>query len=119
MPKDVPAPTTDDWLYVKGNKIVDKYGQEVWITGVNWFGYNTGTNTFDGLWAADLNTSLAAIADRGFNLLRIPISSELILQWASGNPPKANFNEAINSYLVGMDSLQIFDYVVGQSGQMV
>jgi len=115
MPKDVPAPTTDDWLYVKGNKIVDKYGQEVWITGVNWFGYNTGTNTFDGLWAADLNTSLAAIADRGFNLLRIPISSELILQWASGNPPKANFNEAINSYLVGMDSLQIFDYVVGQS----
>ena len=37
------------------------------------------------------------------------------MQWASGNPPKANFNEAINSYLVGMDSLQIFDYVVGQS----
>jgi len=114
IPKDVPPPTTDDWLYVKGNKIVDKYGQEVWLTGVNWFGYNTGTNTFDGLWAADLNTSLAAIADRGFNILRIPISSELILQWASGNPPKANFNEAINSYLVGMDSLQIFDYVVGQ-----
>lgn len=112
--KDVPAPTTDDWLYVKGNKIYDKDGKEVWLTGVNWFGYNTGTNTFDGLWACDLNTSLAAIADRGFNLLRIPISSELIKQWSNGEYPNANFNQATNSYLVGMNSLEIFDYVVGQ-----
>ena len=47
--KDVPAPTTDDWLYTDGSKIVDKDGKEVWLTGINWFGYNTGTNTFDGL----------------------------------------------------------------------
>lgn len=112
--KDVPKPTTDDWLYVKGNKIVDKDGKEVWLTGINWFGYNTGTNTFDGLWACDLNTSLAAIADRGFNLLRVPISTELIKQWSNGNYPTANFNQATNSYLVGMNSLEIFDYVIGQ-----
>ncbi|MDE6598805.1 MAG: cellulose binding domain-containing protein, partial [Oscillospiraceae bacterium] len=61
--KDVPAPTTDDWLFTDGSKIIDKDGKEVWLTGVNWFGYNTGTNTFDGLWACDLNTSIAAIAD--------------------------------------------------------
>lgn len=112
--KDVPAPTTDDWLYVKGNKIVDKNGKEVWLTGVNWFGYNTGTNTFDGLWSCDLNSSLAAIADRGFNLLRVPISTELIKQWSNGEYPQANFNQATNSYLVGMNSLEIFDYVIGQ-----
>lgn len=112
--KDVPAPTTDDWLYTDGNRIVDKNGNEVWLTGVNWFGYNTGTNTFDGLWTADLNTSIAAIADRGFNVLRIPISSELILNWADGDIPSANFNQSINHYLVGMNSLEIFDYVVGQ-----
>jgi aryl-phospho-beta-D-glucosidase BglC (GH1 family) len=112
--KGVPSPTTDDWLHTKGNKILDKSGKEVWLTGVNWFGYNTGTNVFDGLWAADLNTSLAAIADRGFNLLRIPISSELILQWATGKAPEANFNQTTNSYLVGMNSLEIFDYVIGQ-----
>lgn len=112
--KDVPAPTTDDWLFTDGNKIVDKNGKEVWITGVNWFGYNTGTNTFDGLWTCDLNTSIAAIADRGFNLLRIPISSELIKNWSNGSYPNANFNQATNSYLVGMNSLEIFDYVVGQ-----
>lgn len=112
--KDVPAPTTDDWLYVKGSKIVDKDGKEVWLTGINWFGYNTGTNTFVGLWACDLNTSLSAIADRGFNLLRVPISTELIKNWSNGNYPNANFNQATNSYLVGMNSLEIFDYVVGQ-----
>lgn len=112
--KDVPAPSTDDWLSVKNGKIVDSSGKEVWLTGVNWFGYNTGTNTFDGLWACDLNTSLAAIADHGFNLLRVPISTELIKQWSNGEYPTANFNQATNSYLVGMNSLEIFDYVVGQ-----
>lgn len=111
---EVPAPSTDDWLFAKGNKIVDANGKEVWISGVNWFGYNTGTNTFDGLWSADLNSSLQAIADKGFNMLRVPISAELILQWKNGTPPAANFNQATNSYLVGKDSLQIFDYVVGQ-----
>ncbi len=112
--KDVPKPTTDDWLSVNGNKIVDKDGKEVWLTGVNWFGYNTGTNTFDGLWTCDLNTSLSAIADHGFNLLRIPISTELIRSWSNGQYPNANFNQATNSYLVGMNSLEIFDYVIGQ-----
>lgn len=112
--KDVPAPTTDDWLHTDGSKILDKDGKEVWLTGINWFGYNTGTNTFDGLWTCDLNTSIAAIADRGFNLLRVPISTELIKNWSNGNYPNANFNQATNSYLVGMNSLEIFDYVVGQ-----
>ena len=111
---NVPAADTDDWLHTDGNGIYDSNGKQVWLTGCNWFGYNTGTNTFDGLWNSDLNTSLQAIADHGFNLLRVPISAELILQWKSGNAPDANFNQATNSYLVGMDSLEIFDYVVGQ-----
>ncbi len=111
---EVPAPTTDDWLHVEGNKIVDKDGKQVWLTGVNWFGYNTGTNIFDGIWNSDLNTSIQGIADHGFNLIRIPISAELILQWKNGQYPTANFNNATNYYLVGMNSLEIFDYIIGQ-----
>ena len=103
---------TGDWLFVEGNQIVDRDGKPVWLTGINWFGYNTGTNCFDGLWACDLNTSIAAIADHGFNLLRIPISTQLLLQWKNGEYPTANFNQATNSYLVGMNSLEIFDYVL-------
>ncbi|MCQ2521421.1 MAG: glycoside hydrolase family 5 protein [Lachnospiraceae bacterium] len=101
-----------DWLFACGNQIVDREGKPVWLTGVNWFGYNTGTNTFDGLWNSDLNTSVKAIADHGFNIVRIPISSELLLQWKKGEYPSANFNQATNSYLVGMNSLEIFDYVL-------
>lgn len=111
---DVPEPTTDDWLHVEGNKIVDKDGKQVWLTGVNWFGYNTGTNIFDGIWNSDLNTSIQSIADHGFNLIRIPMSAELILQWKNGQYPTANFNNATNYYLVGMNSLEIFDYIIGQ-----
>ena len=31
---DVPEPTTDDWLFTDGNKIVDADGNEVWLTGI-------------------------------------------------------------------------------------
>ena len=43
--------TQDDWLHVENAKIVDKDGKEVWLTGVNWFGYNTGSQVFDGVWS--------------------------------------------------------------------
>lgn len=102
-----------DWLFVEGNQIVDREGKPVWLTGVNWFGYNTGTNIFDGLWNSDLNSSVEAIADHGFNIIRIPISTELLLQWKNGEYPNANFNQATNDYLVGKNSLEIFDYILG------
>lgn len=77
--KPVPAPTTDDWLFTDGNKIVDKNGKEAWLTGVNWLAYNNGTNLFNGVWACNLNTTIQDIADRGFNLLRIPTLLNLII----------------------------------------
>lgn len=44
----------DDWLHVNDNaEIVDKDGNPVWITGCNWFGYNVGSQVFDGVWVAE------------------------------------------------------------------
>ena len=106
------APTQDDWLHTDGNKILDENGTAVWLTGINWFGYNTGTNVFDGVWACNMQSALASIADRGFNLLRIPISAELVLNWKNGVYPAANFNQASNPELVGMNSLEIFDLAI-------
>lgn len=100
----------DDWLHTDGNKILDKNGKQVWLTGVNWFGYNTGTNTFDGLWNSRLAPSVKAIADHGFNLIRVPMSAELINQWAAGEYPRANYNNAYNEELNSMNSLEIFEY---------
>ena len=108
----IPKATANDWLYTKGNRIYNKNGTQVWLTGLNWFGYNTGTNCLDGLWNADLITSVQSIADKGFNLIRVPMSSELILNWKKGHYPKANYNTSINSYLNDKNSLQILDYFV-------
>ena len=100
----------DDWLHTDGTRILDKDGKEVWLTGLNWFGYNTGTNLFDGLWNSKLEPTVKAIADHGFNLIRVPISAELINQWAKGEYPTANYNHAYNEALNSMNSLEIFDY---------
>ena len=104
----------DDWLHTSGGRIVDAQGREVRLTGINWFGYNTGTNIFDGCWSINMASGLKAIADHGFNLLRIPISSELILAWRNGRYPQANYNSYTNPELNGMNSLQILDYAVAK-----
>ena len=112
----------DDWLTTEGSHIVDMNGTEVWLTGCNWFGYNTGTNIFDGVWNCNLEDSLKAIADRGFNVLRVPMSAELLLQWKRGEYPRANYNNAYNERLNTMNSLEIFDYVLAlceQNGMKV
>ena len=102
----------DDWLTTEGSHIVDMNGTEVWLTGCNWFGYNTGTNLFDGVWNCNLKDTLKSIADHGFNVLRVPMSAELLLQWKSGEYPRANYNNAYNEELNSMNSLEIFDYVL-------
>ena len=100
----------DDWLHTDGRKILDKDGKEVWLTGINWFGYNTGTNVFDGLWNSEMEPTVKAIADHGFNLIRVPMSAQLINEWAAGKYPQANFNQAYNVAMTKMNSLEIFDY---------
>ena len=100
----------DDWLHTDGRRILDKDGKEVWLTGVNWFGYNTGTNVFDGLWNSKLDSTVKAIADHGFNLIRVPMSAQLINEWAAGKYPQANYNQAYNAALTKMNSLEIFEY---------
>ena len=102
----------DDWLTTSGSHIVDMSGTEVWLTGCNWFGYNTGTNLFDGVWNCNLKETIESIADHGFNVLRVPMSAELLLQWKNGEYPKANYNNAYNEELNSMNSLEIFDYVL-------
>ena len=77
--------TQDDWLHVEDCKIVDKNGNEVWLTGVNWFGYNTGSDVFDGVWSRNLHEMLTEIADHGFNLLRVPVSTQILLHWKNGD----------------------------------
>ncbi|MBQ8960068.1 MAG: cellulase family glycosylhydrolase [Ruminococcus sp.] len=91
----------DDWLHVNENaEIVDMYGNPVWITGCNWFGYNVGSQVFDGVWSINMHQALNEIADHGFNFLRVPMSTQILLQWKNNEPdPIIKINEWKNPEL--------------------
>ena len=68
----------DDWLHAVGSRLYDMNGNEVWLTGANWFGFNCSENCAHGLYAADVDDMLASIADHGINIIRFPISTTLL-----------------------------------------
>ncbi len=78
--------TNDDWLHAKGSRLYDMNGNEVWLTGANWFGMNCTENVPHGLYARDVDDLLQSVADHGINIIRFPISTELLLSWMDGSP---------------------------------
>jgi len=118
----------DDWLHAVGSRLYDKDGNEVWLTGANWFGFNCTENCAHGLYAADVDVFLSNVADKGVNIIRFPISSELLKSWMDGTPNPVNSVQAgyeppyvdINRDFVledgktMKDSMQIFDVIMGK-----
>ena len=108
----------DDWLHAKGSRLYDKDGNEVWMTGANWFGFNCSENVLHGIWSTELDDTLKAVADRGINLLRIPVSTELLYKWMNGDTEdKLNINWSINPDLINpdgtnMNSMEVFDQMM-------
>lgn len=76
----------DDWLHAEGSRLYDMNGNEVWLTGANWFGLNCIEYSPHYLYAGDIDDILSEVADRGINVIRFPISTELILSWMNGTP---------------------------------
>ncbi|SDR77692.1 Aryl-phospho-beta-D-glucosidase BglC, GH1 family [Paraoerskovia marina] len=105
-----PATDGDDWLTTDGNKVVDADGKEVWMTGANWFGFNATERVFHGLWSGNIETITKEMAERGINLVRVPVSTELLVEWKNGETVVPNVNTASNPELVGMNNKEVFDY---------
>ena len=82
--------TNDDWLHCEGSRIYDKDGNEVWLTGANWFGFNCSENCVHYLWSADVDDVLKSVADHGINIIRFPIATELLVSWKAGKPNPVN-----------------------------
>lgn len=114
----------DDWLHAEGSHLYDMNGNEVWLTGANWFGFNCGERFPHGLWSADVDQLLSAIADRGINCLRLPVATELLMDWKDGvddsdqisinpkNSPDYSFNpDFCRPDGSCMSSLEIFDVI--------
>ncbi len=116
--------TCDDWIHAEGSKLYDMNGNQVWLTGANWFGFNCTENFPHGLWSADCDQLLSSVADHGINCIRFPVSTELLVSWMNGTPLKPVGFNAANSpdYSFNpdfcdengqtMDSLGIFDVIM-------
>ncbi|MCL6589611.1 MAG: cellulase family glycosylhydrolase [Firmicutes bacterium] len=98
-----------------------RYGR---LTGVNWFGCETGNYTFHGLWARDYKSVLKQIKDLGFNCIRIPWCNAMI----GKTPSSIQINEhgvdaytgqtGLNMDLAGLDALGVLDKVIDYAGTL-
>ena len=100
--------TNDDWLHASGSRLYDSQGNEVWLTGANWFGLNCTEFALHYLWSGDIDDLVKSIADRGINVIRVPVSTELLYDWMIGNPAEM---ESVNpnndpSYTINADLLR-------------
>ncbi|MFR0949443.1 MAG: hypothetical protein ACLSFT_01985 [Ruminococcus callidus] len=57
----------DDWLHAEGSKLYDANGNQVWLTGANWFGFNCTEHCAHGLYATDIDAFLKTVGDHGIN----------------------------------------------------
>ncbi len=103
-----------NFFSTRGNKIVDADGKEVRITGINWFGMETGTFAPHGLWSRNWEEMLDQIASLGFNTIRLPYSNQLF-------DPNSKTGEGVdfklNPDLKGLSGMEVMDKIVTGAGQ--
>ncbi|SMF64497.1 Aryl-phospho-beta-D-glucosidase BglC, GH1 family [Alteromonadaceae bacterium Bs31] len=58
---------------------------------------------------------MQAMAERGINILRVPVSTRLVKEWMSGGGEVSSMNDYANPDLDGLSSLEIFDQVLLQA----
>ena len=68
-------------LAIRGNEIIDASSKQILLLrGINWFGFNNGQTSVDGLWAGgasqatDFNTIVYKLKLLGFNAVRLPFT---------------------------------------------
>jgi aryl-phospho-beta-D-glucosidase BglC (GH1 family) len=111
--------SSDDYLHTVGSQIYDASGNQVRLTGIAWFGFETQEQVYHGLWSVDMEDVLDTVADQGFNLLRIPLSVQLVNQWRNGNGGSpGSVNYTANPGLAGMTSLEILDASIAYCKQI-
>ena len=74
---------TQNYLTSSGNKLYDVSGDEVRLTGVNWFGFETALYSPHGIWTRDMKSVLQQIKNLGFNTVRVPWCNEMLDPGAS------------------------------------
>jgi len=107
------------YWHTSGSRILDSNGTPVRIAGVNWYGFETTDHLAHGLYAQDYKTILNTIKSLGYNLIRIPLSNELVER----DPVPTHFTTSVdgkpaNTALVGQTALTDLDTIVSYAGSI-
>ncbi|MGH8879546.1 MAG: cellulase family glycosylhydrolase [Stackebrandtia sp.] len=102
------------YWHTSGRQLVDANNQPVRMTGVNWFGLETGNYETHGLWASSYRDMIDQMRSLRYNTLRLPYSSQL---FDPGSTPNS-IDLAKNPDLAGLSGIQIMDRVIAYAGQV-
>lgn len=112
-----PQPTrkiTSGPLHTAKGKLVDASGHEVHLTGINWFGMETGAFAPEGLDVRNWQEMLDQMVQAGFNTVRFPFSSQF-LDDPTSLPQHINYD--INPDLKGLQGLSLLDKLIAGARQ--
>jgi endoglucanase len=112
-PANLPPPVAGTTFHTCGARILGVDGQPAQVTGVSWFGMETGTYAPHGLWTRNWQAMLDQIAALGFNTVRLPFSNDVL---SPGRMPQ-NINYDINPDLAGKTSQQVMDLLIQGAGE--
>lgn len=87
---------------------MDKNGDMVRLSCVNWYGAHLERSVVDGLDLVDINELSEDIASKGFNCVRLVFSLEQYFE----NPVVESEFLTANPDLVGKKSMEVFDATV-------
>ncbi len=104
--------TNDDWLHVEGTNIVDKYGNKVWLTGANWFGFNCRERMLLDSYHSNIVADIDIVADKGINVVRMPIATDLLYAWSKGEYPPSTDTSYNNADLARLNSFELFNFML-------
>ncbi|BAI76330.1 endoglucanase (plasmid) [Azospirillum sp. B510] len=101
------------FLHTNGNQIVDESGNNVRLTGVNWFGGEGYNYVPSGLWADSYQHHIDSMKSLGFNVIRLTWADDLFDSSAVTN----GIDYAKNPDLKGLTRLEVYDKVIDYAGK--
>jgi endoglucanase len=96
------------YLRTRGRDLIDENGAVVRLTGLSWFGLETQSFAPHGLDVRSMGSILDQVKSLGFNMIRIPFSTQLL---DAGSTP-TGINLSKNPDLAGLDGLGLIDKIV-------
>ncbi|MFN4263390.1 MAG: cellulase family glycosylhydrolase [Thioalkalivibrionaceae bacterium] len=102
------ASTTQAYYTTEG-VIYDHSGAPVQLRGVSWFGFETQDAHLHGIWARNLEDTIAQMQSIGINAVRLPFCPDTL----KGIEP-LSIDYSLNPDLKGLDSLEILDRVMAR-----